>query len=151
MSLFFFLIAAVFLLALSSFSLAPFLSTGVLFFAWLGYGFLRFSFKLSEVFIALVILAVFFSLLSGLNVFFGFLLLSLPLIIPLLAFKNFAKLSVPLKTFFGGLIYLILIFLGMGFLGLISFVLLVYSVPVLFALVALEFFVMKVLKKRDEI
>lgn len=132
-------------MALSSFSLAPFLSTGVLFFAWLGYGFLRFSLELIEVFAALVIFGVFFALLSGLNIFISFLLLSLPLVIPLLLFKSFTKLSIPLKTFFGGLIYLVLIFLGMSFFGLGSFVLMVYSVPTLFALVALEFLIMGVI------
>jgi len=148
MNLLFFLVIGVFLLALSSFSLIPFLSAGFLFFAWLGYGFLRFSLKLIEVFAALVILAVFFAPLSGLNIFTGFLLLSLPLVIPLLMFKNFVKLNVSLKTFFGGLIYLILIFFGMDFLGLGSFVLMVYSIPTLFVLVVLEFLISKMAAKK---
>ena len=148
MNLLFFLVIGVFLLALSSFSLIPFLSAGFLFFAWLGYGFLRFSLKLIEVFAALVILAVFFAPLSGLNIFTGFLLLSLPLVIPLLMFKNFVKLNVSLKTFFGGLIYLILIFFGMNFLGLGSFILFIYSVLSLLMIVVIELAVFKIIGNR---
>ncbi len=133
---------------LSSFSLAPFLSTGVLFFAWLGYGFLRFSLELIEVFAALVIFGVFFALLSGLNIFISLLLLSLPLVIPLLLFKSFAKLNIPLKTFFGGLIYLILIFLEMNFLRLGSFVLFIYSVLSLLMIVVIELAVFKIIGNR---
>ncbi len=132
-------------MVLSSFYLVPFLSTGVLFFAWLGYGFLRFSLELIEVFAALVIFGMFFALLSGLNIFISLLLLGLPLVIPLLLFKSFAKFNIPLKTFFGGLIYLILIFLGMNFLGLGSFILMVYATIALLIMVLLEFLIMGVI------
>lgn len=147
MSLLFFLITGVFLLALSSFSLVPFLSTGVLFFAWLGYGFFRFSLKPIEVFTVFVVLAVFFSLFSGLNIFSVFLLLGLPPAILLPVFKRFANLNLPLKTFLGGSIYLVLTFLGTNFLGLARFILVIYSILTLFVLVMLEFFATRTLKK----
>ncbi len=134
-------------MALSSFSLVPFLSTGFLFFAWLGYGFLRFPFKLIEVFATLMVFGVFFSLLSGLGVFLSLALLSLPLAIPLLIFKPLSKFDPPLKTFLGGLGYLILIFLGTSLLGFGSFVLMFYSILTLSVLVLMEFLAAKIIKR----
>src|SRR3989339_157448 len=134
-----FIFSGIFFLALSSFVLVTFLSSGVLFFAWLGYGFLRFSLKPIEVLAALFVFGVFFAALAGVGVFISLVVLGLPLIFSLFLFRTFTKMENFWKTLLGGLIYLTLLFLGLEVVGLGSLTGFVAAVLFLFIFAFLDF------------
>ena len=139
MTFLFFLFSGFFFLAVRSFVLVTFLSSGVLFFAWLGYGFLRFSLKPIEVLAALFVFGVFFAALAGVGVFISLVVLGLPLIFSLFLFRTFTKMENFWKTLLGGLIYLTLLFLGLEVVGLGSLTGFVAAVLFLFIFAFLDF------------
>ncbi|HCI05496.1 MAG: hypothetical protein UX26_C0005G0013 [Parcubacteria group bacterium GW2011_GWC1_45_9] len=147
----FFLLTGVALLALSSFSLAPVLSSGILFFVWFGYGFFRFSFGLLEGLVLLTVFSAFLSLFSGMNLVYSFLFLGLPMAMPLFFVKTFAKFQPRVKTLIGGLVYLNLSFAAAAWLFKVKdFNLYFLAILIFLAVLALEFMAAKILKKKGE-
>lgn len=147
MDLILFLVIGIFFMALSSFSLMPFLASGILPMAWLGFGFLRFSFKATEILISLLVLSIFLALFSGIGIVFILFVLGLPLIVPLFLFNVFTKISGFWKIFFGGIIYLILLFGGLKLFSLGSFFNFPVTLLVFFIFCLFDFGISKILRR----